>query len=141
MEKQRSYIVNFIRENRLKLGLTQEDIAAKAGVGLRFIRELEQGKETVQLAKVNQVLALFRAQLIPGVELDGFSIQKEHFKRPVEISLKTGRVLQGQLTGFTYRDNKIYSWDFEEELRTLPPDTDKEKYTIIHQDIAGIKNI
>lgn len=35
------------------------DLAAKSGVGLRFVRELEQGKETLRMDKVNQVLALF----------------------------------------------------------------------------------
>lgn len=39
--------------------LTQTDLAEKSGVGLRFVRELEQGKPTLRLDKVNQVLALF----------------------------------------------------------------------------------
>ncbi len=39
--------------------LTQIDLAEKSGVGLRFVRELEQGKPTLRLDKVNQVLALF----------------------------------------------------------------------------------
>lgn len=42
--------------------LTQPELAAKAGVGLRFIRDLEQGKETLRLDKVNQVLQLFGYQ-------------------------------------------------------------------------------
>ena len=39
--------------------LTQIDLAEKSGVGLRFVRELEQSKPTLRLDKVNQVLALF----------------------------------------------------------------------------------
>jgi y4mF family transcriptional regulator len=39
--------------------LTQPELAEKAGVGLRFVRELEQGKQTLRLDKVNQVLKLF----------------------------------------------------------------------------------
>ena len=39
--------------------LTQVDLAEKSGVGLRFVRDLEQGKPTLRLDKVNQVLALF----------------------------------------------------------------------------------
>jgi len=35
----------------------------RAGVGLRFVRELEQGKKTLRLDKVNQVLALFGAEV------------------------------------------------------------------------------
>jgi len=41
------------------------DMAVKARVGLRFVRKLEQGKATLQLNKVNQVLALFRHTLAP----------------------------------------------------------------------------
>lgn len=43
--------------------LTQPELAEKAGVGLRFIRELEQGKESLRLDKVNQVLQLFGYQV------------------------------------------------------------------------------
>lgn len=49
----------FVKEKRRLTGLTQPVRAEKAGVGLRFIRELEQGKETLRLDKVNQVLKLF----------------------------------------------------------------------------------
>ena len=45
--------------------LTQTDLAEKAGVGLRFVRELEQGKQTLRMDKVNQVLGLFGAELAP----------------------------------------------------------------------------
>ncbi len=55
----------FIKEKRKALKLTQENLAAKAGVGLRFIRELEQGKASLQMNKVNQVLFLFGYQLGP----------------------------------------------------------------------------
>lgn len=49
----------FIKQKRKSVGLTQIELADKAGVGLRFVRELEQGKETLRLDKVNQVLELF----------------------------------------------------------------------------------
>lgn len=55
----------FVKERRKKLGLTQEDLSFKAGVGLRFVRDLEQGKETLMMDKVNQVLALFGQELGP----------------------------------------------------------------------------
>ena len=45
--------------------LTQEDLSYKSGVGLRFIRELEQGKQTLRMDKVNQVLNLFNMELGP----------------------------------------------------------------------------
>lgn len=45
-----------IKQLRKKLGLTQIDFAKRAGVGLRFLRELEQGKSTIRLDKLNRVL-------------------------------------------------------------------------------------
>ena len=48
-----------IKSLRKQAGLTQRDLSWRAGVGLRFIRDLEQGKETVRADKVNQVLKLF----------------------------------------------------------------------------------
>ena len=53
----------FIKEKRKQLKLTQPELAERAGVGLRFVREIEQGKQTVQLDKVNQVLSLFGSEL------------------------------------------------------------------------------
>ncbi|MDR2816718.1 MAG: helix-turn-helix domain-containing protein [Proteiniphilum sp.] len=53
----------FVKSKRKSLGLSREELAQKAGVGLRFLRELEQGKETLKMDKVNQVLMLFGAQL------------------------------------------------------------------------------
>ena len=53
----------FVKEMRKQFSLTQVDLAEKSGVGLRFVRELEQGKSTLRLDKVNQVLALFGKQV------------------------------------------------------------------------------
>jgi y4mF family transcriptional regulator len=55
----------FVRNRRKSLGLTQPELAEKAGTGLRFIRDLEQGKKTLRLDKVNQVLGLFGYELGP----------------------------------------------------------------------------
>lgn len=55
----------FIKEKRKQTNLTQSDLAQKAGVGLRFVREIEQGKTTLRLDKVNQVLRLFGHELSP----------------------------------------------------------------------------
>jgi Predicted transcriptional regulator with C-terminal CBS domains len=53
----------FVKSKRKSLGLSREELAQKAGVGLRFLRELEQGKETLKMDKINQVLKLFGMQL------------------------------------------------------------------------------
>ena len=62
---------SYVKEMRKQFGLPQVDLAAKSGVGLRFVRELEQGKETLRLDKVNQVLLLF------GQEIGPVPIRKE----------------------------------------------------------------
>ncbi len=48
---------------RKQYNLTQVELSEKSGVGLRFVRELEQGKQTLRLDKVNQVLKLFNYEL------------------------------------------------------------------------------
>jgi len=55
----------FIRQRRKSLRITQKEISEKSGVGIRFIRELERGKETLKMNKVNQVLNLFGFELGP----------------------------------------------------------------------------
>lgn len=52
-------IAEFVKERRKKLGMTQVTLADRAGVGLRFLRDLEQGKTSLRLDKVNQVLQMF----------------------------------------------------------------------------------
>lgn len=61
-----SIIGDYIKEERKKAGLTQEEFALRSGLGLLFVRELEQGKETVRLDKVNQALAMFGCEAVPG---------------------------------------------------------------------------
>lgn len=56
---------DFVKEKRKSVNLTQPELAEKAGVGLRFVRELEQGKESLRLDKVNQVLLLFGYEVGP----------------------------------------------------------------------------
>ena len=55
----------YIRAKRKLYNLTQMELAERSGVGVRFVRELERGKQTVQLDKVNMVLALFGEGLVP----------------------------------------------------------------------------
>ncbi|WP_026509878.1 type II toxin-antitoxin system Y4mF family antitoxin [Butyrivibrio sp. LC3010] len=59
-------IAEYIKTERKKAGLTQEEFALRAGLGLRFVRELEQGKETVRMDKVNQALTMFGMEAVPG---------------------------------------------------------------------------
>ena len=59
-------IAEFVKQKRKEAGLTQEEFAIRSGLGLRFVRELEQGKETVRMDKVNQALSMFGMRAVPG---------------------------------------------------------------------------
>ena len=58
-----------IKQKRKINGLTQVELAERAGVGLRFVRDIEQGKQTLGIDKVNDVLAVFGESLGP-VKID-----------------------------------------------------------------------
>ena len=55
----------YVKQMRKQYHLTQVDLSEKSGVGLRFIREMEQGKQSLRMDKVNQVLNLFGSELGP----------------------------------------------------------------------------
>lgn len=59
-------IAEYIKTSRRAAGLTQQEFAMRSGLGLRFVRELEQGKETVRMDKVNVALAMFGMEAVPG---------------------------------------------------------------------------
>lgn len=58
-------LADYVKAKRKQYKLTQMELSEKAGVGLRFIRELEQGKQTLRLDKVDQVLQLFGTAVGP----------------------------------------------------------------------------
>jgi y4mF family transcriptional regulator len=55
-----------IKQKRKQHGMTQEELSSKSGIGLRLVREIEQGKTSMRMDKVNQLLALFGMELVPG---------------------------------------------------------------------------
>ena len=55
---------------RKQYNLTQEELSLKSGVGLRFVRDLEQGKETLRLDKVNQLLDFFNYEMVATPKTD-----------------------------------------------------------------------
>jgi transcriptional regulator, y4mF family len=65
IEKKSTPFALFFKEKRRELGITQNELAQRAGVGLRFIRDVEQGKKSIRLDTVNQVLSLFGSQAAP----------------------------------------------------------------------------
>ena len=52
-----------VKQLRKEYGLTQEELSMKSGVGLNFVRNLEQGKQSLRMDKVNQLLDLFNYTL------------------------------------------------------------------------------
>jgi len=65
MKKEKNIISDFIKEERKAIGLTQKELALKAGVGLRFIRDVEQGKISLRTDTLNKVMKLFGKILGP----------------------------------------------------------------------------
>lgn len=63
-------LADFVKEKRKQANLTQEAFAERAGVALTVIRKIEQGKENLNLEKVNQVLKMFGHTLAPVNERD-----------------------------------------------------------------------
>lgn len=58
-------LIELLKAKRKEARLTQKALALKAGVGLRFVRDMEQGKKSLRLDKVNQVLVLFGYEMLP----------------------------------------------------------------------------
>mgnify|MGYP000607389539 CR=1 FL=1 len=65
MEKERTLLSKFVKDKRKQVHITQVELSEKAGVGLNFVRDLEQGKKTLRMDKVNDVLRLFGHELGP----------------------------------------------------------------------------
>ena len=126
--------------------MTQEDLAGKAGVGLRFIRDLEQGKETLRLDKVNQVLHMFGYMLVPGPQrkMDAFEILRNHLNQNVNVHLKNRKTLVGFLMEAIYTHDEITAWRFipNNNAREYQETGKPELVEIInHADIDNVENV
>lgn len=108
------HISNFVKYQRHKQKLTQEQLADRAGVGLRFIRELEQGKETLRMDKVNQVLQLFGYELSakPARMLDPYAMLLSYLDKTVHVHLKNKKELVGVLLEPLSEGGEIRAWKF-----------------------------
>ncbi len=68
----------FVKDKRKSVNLTQEEFALEAGVALTVVRKIEQGKENLNLEKVNQVLKMFGHTLAPIKTRELFKINNAH---------------------------------------------------------------
>ena len=140
-----SNISAFIKFQRKKLGFTQEELAVKAGVGIRFIRELEQGKETLRLDKVEQVLHLFGFQLTANKQrTDAYNIYWNYFNKAVKITLVNRLIKYGIIIKeiVDTKENKIVAWQFIANNNSITyKQKPNEKFTeiITHSDIQEIE--
>ena len=139
-------ISSFIKYQRKKLGITQEELASKAGVGLRFIRDLEQGKKTLQLDKVEQVYNLFGFRLGPETqEKDPYDIYWNHFNIPVRITLTNKLIKEGYITKeLRNQDDLIIEWEFVSYANAAAFRNKQKKAPveiIIHREIQEIENL
>ena len=80
-----STIGDYIKKERKKAGLTQEDFAIRSGLGLRFVRELEQGKETVRLDKEDAVAVSLTLPLRQEPGSRNFQLSKAYDMLPVNV--------------------------------------------------------
>jgi y4mF family transcriptional regulator len=139
-------ISTFVRFQRKKNGITQKELSVKAGVGIRFIRELEQGKTSLQLDKVEQVLHLFGFQLTPcKQQIDPYYVFWNHLNKDVKITLANKVVKYGILTEevIDKKENKIVAWKFlsiKKPMLFKRKTDDKQTEIITHSDIFLIEN-
>lgn len=135
----------FIKYHRKKRKLSQEQLASNAGVGLRFVREIEQGKETLQLDKVNQVLSLFGFNLYPSrPKVDAYEVYWKYLKKAVQIELFNKVIKSGMLVKeiIDQTENKISAWQFvpmNHAVKYLQKPDEKLTEIILHSDIHTIE--
>jgi y4mF family transcriptional regulator len=108
-------ISNFIKHNRKKNNWTQLGLAKKAGVGIRFVQDIERGKQTIRLDKLEQVMNQFNREMAPQIkQVDPFHILWNYFNLPIVII----NLLDQQKVGFIVNehfdtdDSNITHWDF-----------------------------
>jgi len=144
--EQSNHISYFVKYFRIKYRMTQEQLAEKAGVGLRFIRDLEQGKETLRMDKVNQVMALFGYRVTPGTSKskDQWEIIMKYMNRNVHVYLKDKTILAGLLLDYKMEDQKVKSWHFVSNNNALRYRNTKDEslvQIISDEDIINVENI
>ncbi len=136
---------SFVKYHRKKHAFTQEDLAKKAGVGLRFIRDLEQGKESLQLDKVMHVLELFGFDLTPAKEqINPYDIYWNYCNKAVKIKLKSNEKKYGVIIKeiFDQKEKSITEWVFVPNNKAIAYQNKPDAVLterILHTDIVEIE--
>jgi y4mF family transcriptional regulator len=134
----------FVKYYREQAGLTQEQLANKAGVGIRFVRDVEQGKETLRLDKINQLLSLFGYEMrAEKRSVDPYEIWMNYFNKGVLIVLKNKETRYGVIIKEVKdMDQKIVAWEFisnKDMIEYQQTNNSKLKNIIKNADIASIE--
>ncbi len=138
-------ISSFLKYHRKRLNLTQEELANKAGVGIRFIREMEQGKQTLQLDKVNQVLSLFGFCISPTkLHIDPYFVFWNFFNKAIKITLNNKIIKSGIIIKeiFDNKTSNIIAWKYISNINVIKYQKNKDDKlteTILHSDIQNIE--
>ena len=115
-------IALFVKKKRREMGLTQREFAVESQLGLRFVRELEQGKETVRMDKVNQALAMFGAIAIAGYPGESEKMLEKPSSAPIKkaapkktvpkkVVPKIEPVIEEEPQEEEYEDEYVSSWN------------------------------
>ncbi len=101
-----------IKYHRKVNGLTQADLAKKAGVGLRFVRDVEQGKESIIIGKLSQVLQVFglSVSIRKSDEVDPYEVLMKYSGDTVVIKLKNRTTVQCVILEPKWDNRSVRSW-------------------------------
>ena len=142
--RQVSNIAAFIKYHREKLKLTQEQLADMAGVGIHFVRNLEQGLSALKLDKVNQVLKVFGHRLsITSDNIDPYHVWFNFLNKPVKITKKNKEEVFGFIVQeLRDKNSEIVAWKLvlnSNALEWRKQHGDALTVEIKHKDIAEIE--
>ena len=135
-------ISNFVRYNRNRFKLKQEELAEKTGVGLRFLRELEQGKKSLRMDKVEQVLHFFghRISSLPEEIMDANAILLNGLQKKIKIDSGRDGIFSGIIIGFRIKNHQILHWLIVSEDKLKEYKTTKHPSNLTFVVHADIKN-
>lgn len=136
-------LADLVKYMRHSTNLTQEELAQKAGVGLRFVRDLEQGKQTIRMDKLNQVLALFgyKVSATSARKQDQWEIIMNHMNRNVRITQKDWTERTGILKGYRMKDQQVLHWEFIPDSNALKYRDTKDETLVEKIDNDNLLNV
>ena len=145
--KESNHLSAFVKYHREQLGLTQEQLSSKAGVGLRFIRDMEQGKQSLRLDTINKVLSLFGYEMRAERDtIDAYKIWRDFINKAIVITLKNKQKIYGFIIKeIKDAEHKIIAWKIipnNNAIEWKGTRNEKKKealeFIIQHNDIAEI---